>query len=165
VSLAVIGVAAGADFWGDPFAPHGAKIGSETAGNGVRFNEATPNSIFDASPSLMNEPDPLHRLFTAWKHEAPPSVPSVAAEVRRRIRDVDEKSNPRPRLARIEAAFSRPSFATAFVAACVLLGLFLAEVRITHRENEQTARIEQSYLRLIDPLIVDPAPASADASP
>lgn len=113
----------------------------------------------------MNSPDSLERLFTAWKDEVTPSVPSVATDVRRRLRVLDEKRRPRFRLTQIEAAFSRPSFATAFITACVLLGLFLAEVRITYRENDRAARIEQNYLRLIDPLLVDPTPTPTNAAP
>ena len=49
--------------------------------------------------------------------------------------------------------FSRPSFAVAFVAACMLLGLFLAEVRLSRLQAERSAQLAQSYLRLIDPLM------------
>lgn len=114
---------------------------------------------------MTPSPDPLDRLFAAWRDEVPPAVPSVAAAVRERLRNESLSGKPRARLARIEAAFSRPSFATAFVAACVLLGLFLAEVRITRRDHERTARIEQSYLRLIDPLNVESVSAATDVEP
>jgi hypothetical protein len=35
----------------------------------------------------------------------------------------------------------------------MLLGLFLAEVRLAHLHEERGAQIAQSYLRLIDPLM------------
>ena len=54
---------------------------------------------------------------------------------------------------RIEAAFAHPAFATVFVAACLLLGLFLAEVRLSRAHHERTAALERSYLQLIDPLL------------
>lgn len=56
-------------------------------------------------------------------------------------------------LARLDAVFSRPSFAIAFVAACMLLGLFLAEVRLSRLQAARSAQLAESYLRLIDPLI------------
>jgi len=113
----------------------------------------------------MNPPDPLDAVFASWRDQAPPAVPSVAGEVRRRLHTIEARQSLGGRLLRIEAAFARPSFATAFVAACVLLGLFLAEVRITQRENERSARVEQSYLRLIDPLIVESTPSDSGISP
>ena len=53
----------------------------------------------------------------------------------------------------MEAAFARPSFVVAFIAACMLLGLFLAEVRLSRLHAERGVQIAQSYLRLIDPLM------------
>ena len=40
-----------------------------------------------------------------------------------------------------------------FIAACMLLGLFLAEVRLARLHAERGTQIAQSYLRLIDPLL------------
>ncbi len=62
---------------------------------------------------------------------------------------------------RLDAAFARPSFASAFVAACVLLGLFLAEARLTRIHAAQGAQLARSYLQLIDPLLA----ASQDTHP
>jgi hypothetical protein len=53
----------------------------------------------------------------------------------------------------VHAAFARPSFAAAFIAACVLLGLFLAEVRRSEVQTQYNRELMQSYLRLIDPLL------------
>jgi len=113
----------------------------------------------------MKSSDPLARLFAAWKHDEPPSVPSVATEVRHRLSELEAKRDRSSWVVRIEAVFSRPSFAAVFVSACVVLGLFLAEVQLSHRENERMARVEQSYLRLIDPLIIDSALEAVNPSP
>jgi hypothetical protein len=101
----------------------------------------------------MNPPsDPLDSLLDRW-HEVPEPPPHLAPEVWRRIAVIDNRSDQPRFLARIEAAFTRPSFAVAFVAACMLLGLFLAEVRLARLHAERGAQIAQSYLRLIDPLL------------
>jgi hypothetical protein len=78
-------------------------------------------------------------------------------EVWRRIAVVDGRGERPSFLARIEAAFLQPSFAVAFVAACMLLGLFLAEVRLARLHAERGAQIAHSYLRLIDPLMDETA--------
>ena len=37
-------------------------------------------------------------------------------------------------------------------------GMFLAEVRISHLHHDRDVQLLQSYLRLIDPLVSNPAP-------
>jgi hypothetical protein len=98
-------------------------------------------------------PDPLDPLLDRWRDAPPPLADHLAPEVWRRIA-AEEDPLPRPgRLVRIEEAFARPSFAVAFVAACTLLGLFLAEVRVSHLQAERNTQLVQSYLQLIDPLL------------
>lgn len=53
----------------------------------------------------------------------------------------------------MDRAFARPSFAAAFVIACVLLGLFLAEARLSRLQVERNTDLAKRYLRLIDPLL------------
>jgi uncharacterized membrane protein YciS (DUF1049 family) len=77
----------------------------------------------------------------------------MAAEVWRRIAAVESRVERPGLFARMEAALARPSFVVAFVAACMLLGLFLAEVRLSRLHAERGVQIAQSYLRLIDPLM------------
>jgi len=96
--------------------------------------------------------DPLDSLLDRLQ-ESPEPPPHLATEVWRRIAVVDNRAERPGLLARIEAAFARPSFAITFVAACLLLGLFLAEVRLVRLHEERGAQIAQSYLRLIDPLM------------
>ena len=54
----------------------------------------------------------------------------------------------------LDLVFARASFATAFVIACALLGLFLAEMRVSRLHRERDHQLAESYLRLIDPLLL-----------
>ena len=101
---------------------------------------------------MQPSPDPLDSLLDRWG-EPPEPPPHLAREVWRRIAVVDNRAERPGFLARIEAAFAQPSFAVAFVAACMLLGLFLAEMRLARLHAERGAQIAQSYLRMIDPLV------------
>ncbi len=108
--------------------------------------------------------DPLDSLLDRWQ-QSPEPPPRLAAEVWRRIAVVESDAERPGFLARIEAAFARPSFTVAFFAACMLLGLFLAEVRLSELQAARGVQIAQSYLRLIDPLIDDSAVKVADHQP
>ncbi len=106
----------------------------------------------------MNEPkDPLDSLLDCWGDTTPKPSDHLEAETWRRIAHAatfaTESGGRHGLLACIEAAFSRPSFTVAFVAACVLLGLFLAESRVSHLQEERSRHVVQNYLRLIDPLV------------
>ena len=96
-------------------------------------------------------PDPLDSLLDQWARQTPSPEP-LAPEVWRRIAMAEEPAK-RSVWERLHAAFARPSFAAAFVAACVLLGLFLAEARRSRVQSEYNRELMQSYLRLIDPLL------------
>lgn len=104
-------------------------------------------------PAMPTPPsDPLDPLLQRWGR-SPRCHPPLRAEVRQRLSEGAEDDRATLVL------FSRPAFATLFLAACVLLGLFLAEVRVSrlHRERDQV--LLESYRRLIDPLLtVAPAP-------
>jgi hypothetical protein len=98
-------------------------------------------------------PDPLDPLLDRWG-QIPAPPPRLAAEVWRRIAHTEEESTkPLPWWAPLEAWFARPPFAALFIVSCALLGLFLAEVRLSRLENERSAQIARSYLHLIDPLL------------
>lgn len=102
----------------------------------------------------MNAPrDPLDSLLNEWGNA--PSVESLSADVRQQLAEPAAASSrrPAPWWATLDAAVSRPSFAVAFVAACVLLGLFLAELRVSRLHRERDVRLIQSYRQLIDPLL------------
>ena len=62
---------------------------------------------------------------------------------------------------RLEAMFAQPSFAVAFVTACVLLGLFLAELRLSRLQADRNAQLARSYVSLIDPLFESPPPSGS----
>ena len=98
----------------------------------------------------MSSRDPLDDLLDHWRLPAN-AAPDLKARIRREIaagRQVEENTW----LARLGTAFARPSFAFTFVAACILLGLFLAEVRVSRLHAEYGAQIARSYVQLIDPL-------------
>jgi type VI protein secretion system component VasK len=98
-------------------------------------------------------PDPLDPLLDRWKEPDPPRR-SLAPEVWRRVALEDSRRRERRSpWANVDLWFSRPSFAAMFVACCALLGLFLAEVRVNHRQSEYSAELARSYLQLIDPLL------------
>ena len=102
--------------------------------------------------------DPLDTLLDRW-NETPDPPANLNHEVWRRVAVMDSQAERLGFFARVEAMFSRPSFAVAFVAACMLLGLFVAEIRLSRLEAERSAQLAQSYLRLIDPLIDQPTVA------
>jgi hypothetical protein len=118
----------------------------------------------------MTRPNnPIDPLLTVWG--SPPETPPLAPEVWRRVAAEDCTNRTSHalfggwRLA-LETVFSRPSFAAAFVAACILLGMFLAEVRVSRLHRERDTQLIQSYLRLIDPLVTarPSTPPSGDRS-
>jgi hypothetical protein len=113
--------------------------------------------------SMTPSHDPLDDLLDRCRAAPDPSA-QIALKVSRRIAGGSSPARA-GWTRRLDAAFARPSFASAFVAACVLLGLFLAEVRLSRIHAAQSAQMAQGYLQLIDPLIETPAaPHSASSS-
>ncbi len=109
----------------------------------------------------MSPRDPLDDLLDRWQ---PPAgqLPDLRAEIRREIAR-SRTHVPQSLWQKLEEAFSRPSFAITFVAACVLLGLFLAEARVSRQHALYGAQIARSYVQLIDPLM--PAEATGGKKP
>jgi hypothetical protein len=102
-------------------------------------------------------PDPLEAALEALRRETPVQPESVRAEVWRRIALAEAAARLRePWWRRLEAAFVRPAFAVAFVAASLLLGLFLAEIRVSRLREARTVMLEREYLELLDPLASAP---------
>lgn len=87
-------------------------------------------------------PDPLDPLLDRWGQ--PPAFSPLAPDLHRRLK---------PPAPLGETIFLRPAFAAVFIAACVLLGLFLAEVRVSRLHQDRDAQLLDSYRRLIDPLL------------
>lgn len=112
-------------------------------------------------PSPQPPEDPaLDRLLDRWRQATPAQPHPVEPEVWRRLAQPQAPAIGARWLDQIHAAFARPSFAAIFVAACVLLGLFLAEVRQSRLRAEYGAHLAQNYARLIDPLL-----SASSASP
>lgn len=104
----------------------------------------------------MNPRDPLDELLDHWQS---PSL--VSPTLRTRVQNETAREIPGRSdwFERFTTAFARPSFAAAFISACVLLGLFLAESRISHLHAAFGAQVARNYVQLIDPLVVAPPPA------
>jgi len=96
--------------------------------------------------------DPLDNLLNRWG-QSTPSPDHLEPEVWRRIAVADDPDDVPNLLTRIKTVFARPSFSIAFAAACVLLGLFLTQLRISHRHAQNNLQLVQNYLRLVDPLL------------
>lgn len=115
--------------------------------------------------SMQSPQDPIDPLLERWRDAPPPPPTTIEAEVWRRIAEADGLTARPTLFARMEAAFARPSFSVAFVAACMLLGLFLAEVRLTRLQAERNAQLAQSYRHLIDPLLTQTPDRGVSAAP
>lgn len=95
--------------------------------------------------------DPLDDLLDRWQ-PARDQIPDLRGEIRREIarQRQDERTT---WWSKLEQAFARPSLAITFVAACVLLGLFLAEARVSRQHEMYGTQVARSYVQLIDPLL------------
>jgi hypothetical protein len=103
-------------------------------------------------PQLNMTPhDPLDDLLDEWQPASP--TRDLKTQIHREIAASTRHTEDWWGL-KLATAFARPSFAVAFIAACVLLGLFLAESRIAKLHAAYSAQIARNYVQLIDPLIV-----------
>ena len=105
---------------------------------------------------MNTPPDPLDPLLDRWS-EIPDPSSRLSANVWQRI--AVSESKPSRTLgvwATLESWLGRPAFAIGFVTACALLGLFMAELRVSHLQRERNAQLARSYLLLIDPLLNAP---------
>jgi len=101
-------------------------------------------------------PDPLDSLLDRWS-ETPDPSPRLSANVWQRIAVGESESARSPGLwAALQGWFARPAFAVGFVIGCALVGLFMAELRVSHVQRERSAQLARSYLLLIDPLLNAP---------
>jgi len=101
----------------------------------------------------MQDPkDPLDSLLDRWE-QATPTPDRLEPEVWRRIAVTDNADTAPSVLERLKTVFARPSFSIAFATACILLGLFLVQLRISHQHAARNLQLVQSYLRLVDPLL------------
>jgi hypothetical protein len=98
--------------------------------------------------------DPLDPILRAYEASTPPLPTSVVRDVWRRIAEAETPapSDERRWLESLRLAFARPAFAAAFVFACVLCGLFAAEIRVSQLHAARSADLRANYLHLIAPL-------------
>jgi hypothetical protein len=107
--------------------------------------------------TMKTPPDPLDPLLDRWSEIPDPST-RLAANVWQRIAVNENKLGWNTGLwANLEWLFRRPAFAVGFVTACALLGLFMAEIRVSNLQRERNAQLARSYLLLIDPLLNTPS--------
>jgi hypothetical protein len=105
---------------------------------------------------MNTPPDPLDPLLDRWS-ETPGPSPRLTAAVWQQIALHEKQVSHQPGIwTTLETWLTRPSFAIGFVAGCVVLGLLLAEVRISYLQRERNAQLARSYLLLIDPLLNAP---------
>lgn len=111
----------------------------------------------DPHISAMNTPpDPLDPLLDRWTDIPDPSS-RLSANIWQRIAVSENKSSPTNGVwAMLESWLGRPALAVGFVTACALLGLFMAELRVSNQQRERSAQLARSYLLLIDPLLNAP---------
>ncbi len=114
-------------------------------------------------PTPNPQPDPIDSLFERARHCAPEPAENLESTVWRRIAAAETPVKRSGIFARIEAIFARPSFTAAFVVGCVLLGLLLAETRVSQMQAKRSVQFVQSYLRQIDPQL-DGANAEAETA-
>ena len=100
---------------------------------------------------MNSERDPLDQLLNEWQTDT--TEPQLTGRVWREIERRDLPGHTTGFLGRLEAVFARPSFAVVFVLSCILLGLFLAEFRVTRIQAARGTELAQSYLQLVNPLL------------
>jgi hypothetical protein len=115
---------------------------------------------------MENPQDPLDSMLERWRATTPEPSDALESKTWRRIAVAQAEPSRSPGLlASIEAIFARPSFTVAFVAACILLGLFIAQARTSDLHAARSRQVVQNYLRVIDPLVEaevsQPAPSIA----
>jgi hypothetical protein len=111
---------------------------------------------------MKSPKDDLDALLDTWTPPAPP--PSLEREVWNRI-ERDDRRHGGSWFLSWDTLLSRPPIAALFVACCVLGGLFFAEWRVARAQEERNARLAESYLKLIAPLVAEAAPATKEGRP
>jgi len=100
---------------------------------------------------MNTPPDPLDPLLDRWS-QVPEPPPRLAANVWQKIA-TGKSAEPAGWREVLESWFGRPAVTLSFVAACAVIGLFVAEMRVSHLQRERSAQLARSYLLLIDPLL------------
>jgi hypothetical protein len=101
--------------------------------------------------------DPLDSLLNQWDSTpALASTEDLTRAVWRRIGLEESTVAGGGVWDRFAAWLLRPAATWAFVGACAMAGLFLAELRVARVQQTHNAQLARSYLRLIDPLLNEP---------
>ncbi len=100
---------------------------------------------------MKPEHDPLNQLLDRWKVDTPET--QLSSKVWREIERRGLEARTTGLLGSLENLFARPSFSIGLVLGCVLLGLFLAEIRVAKIQSDRSTVLAQSYLQLINPLL------------
>ncbi|MDQ8202266.1 hypothetical protein [Pelagicoccus sp. SDUM812003] len=104
---------------------------------------------------MKDDGEKLDELLAAWD-DASIEHPRLGQRVWSRIANEDQDSTALPGFFQlVSSILSRPIYAAAFVVGCVLLGLLLAEVRVSQRQVERGEQLAESYKQVIDPLLRD----------
>ncbi len=113
----------------------------------------------------MSPPDPLDSLLDRWG-EAPETT-ALTPEVWRRLAHATPAARRSPARGwrALDIVFGRVSFAVTFVVACALLGLFLAEMRVSRIHQDRDRQLAETYQKLIDPLLVVSSNRTPSAHP
>jgi hypothetical protein len=103
---------------------------------------------------MKTPPDPLDDLLDRWS-QVPEPPPRLAADVWQMIA-TEKNAETAGWWDTLEGLFRRPAITFSFIAACAVIGLFVAEMRVSHLQRERSAQLARSYLLLIDPLLTTP---------
>ncbi|EDY81882.1 hypothetical protein VDG1235_1502 [Verrucomicrobiia bacterium DG1235] len=97
----------------------------------------------------------LDEALELWK-DVKVDHPRLNSRVWARVANEDKEPAALPNfLNLVQSILSRPMYASAFVVACILGGLLLAELRVAQQQVERGNQLAESYKQVIDPLIKD----------
>lgn len=99
----------------------------------------------------MSQKDELDALLDQWQ-DVPEVDPQLKHHVWTRIAADDSSDRPSvPHwIQRAIDLLSNPLGATAFVAASVAVGIFMAELRVSQSQSSRTQELAQNYIQLIE---------------
>lgn len=101
----------------------------------------------------MIEKDELDVLLDQWRNTPEPD-PHIKQRIWARIAAQDGamtgRSRPGPWLVRAFKLLSQPLGASAFLALCILLGIAMAEFRISKLQKDRTEELARNYMALIE---------------
>lgn len=104
---------------------------------------------------MDRELEKLDQALELWE-DVEIDHPRLNARVWARVANEDREPAALPNFFRlVQSILSRPVYAAAFVAVCILGGLLFAELRVAQQQVERGEQLAESYKQVIDPLIKD----------